>query len=745
MKCMCGLFSAVLLLLLLSGCNTAKAPVFQLDSIGTYKDIPGIVENEIDEIEELRKQRSNYTYGALLSTEAYELTDGSIAGFTNEFCGLLSELFEMNFIIDLYSDWDVLMDDFESGKLDFTGELTETEERRNKGYSMTSSIAERMLRVFTRVDSEIKVESDLNGLKVGFLTDSATAESIFETYHLSFICVDADNYESAAKMIESGEIAAFIDEAVADPVFDKDEYGFIRSQIFFPMVHAPVSMASANPELSPIITVVNKYIDAGGLDRLYKLYKDGDFEYAKYKLDKSFTTEEKAYIDDLKSRGAAVAVAYENDNYPINFYNEKDGAFEGIAVDVLAEINRLTGIKFEPAVSKDVTWAEIYEKLSADEVQMVAQLLFSEARSDHFLWSSVPYAQSYYALMSKSDFPNLEAYQVKRATVGLMKESGKIDVFYELFPDHEQVKEYDTQYECLDALERGEIDLLMASEYMLLTQINYREKSGFKINIKLDASLDSHFGFSKNAAVLCSIIDKAQQYIKTNIIEISWTGRNFDYSKRLAEERTRSLTIFIVVMLIVLAVTVFMLFKNIKLSKKMKEMAQNDALTGIYNRRYFMELSSFQLARSVRTNIDCFIIIFDLDHFKSVNDKYGHQAGDQVLREVSRRVKNTIRPYDIFGRYGGEEFILLISDIVETNKENVINAAERARQEICKKPVIFEDIEIPVSASFGVAYAAPINDLNIATKYADEALYKAKETGRNRVVFYEQERNKHEK
>jgi diguanylate cyclase (GGDEF)-like protein len=146
-----------------------------------------------------------------------------------------------------------------------------------------------------------------------------------------------------------------------------------------------------------------------------------------------------------------------------------------------------------------------------------------------------------------------------------------------------------------------------------------------------------------------------------------------------------------------------------------------------------MELSLIQIERSQRIKTESFVIIFDLDLFKHVNDNYGHLAGDQVLREIARRVKHAIRPYDLFGRYGGEEFIILVAD---TDKENVINLAERLRLDICETPVEFDELEISISASFGISYATPINDMGKATKCADEALYSAKNKGRNRVVFH---------
>jgi diguanylate cyclase (GGDEF)-like protein len=713
-----------------TGYGAAPDAALPLVSIKTYKAIPGVTAEEIAAIEALKSRRSSLSYGAVLATEAFALPDGTHAGFTIKFCALLSELFGIPFVPKMHT-WHVLLERLRSRSLDFTGELTPTEERM-RTYRMSYPIAERLLRIFTRTDSrKMQTEVDIAGRKIGFLEHSVTAQSIKNIYPVSFQSVAVGDYRTAARMIIRGEIDAFIGEAVAAPAFD--EYALIRSSLFLPMVHEPVSMATANPELTSIISVLNKYIAAGGVDRLYALYKEGDFEYARYALHKSFTREEKAYLDDLRQRGAAVPVAFEHDNYPVSFYNEKEKEFQGIALDVLAEIHKLTGIRFEAATTKDAIWSEILEKMHTGKIHMVAQLLYSAARRDHFLWSAVPYSRSYYAIISKSEYPNLASYQVVRANVGVMRQSGHADIYREIFPNNDNLKEYDTLEACLDALERGEVDLLMASEHMLLTQNNYREKSGFKINLKLNAPMDSHFGFHKNEKILCSIIDKAQQYVQTDAIETDWTGRVFDYSKKLTEERAFFLTGFVGVLLLILFATVVLLIRDERLNKRLEAMANSDALTGIFNRRCFMELGIIQIERSVRMHSECFIIIFDLDHFKAVNDHYGHLAGDEVLRETVQRVKKAIRTYDLFGRYGGEEFILLVPDV---DKPNVLNVAERIRQSVCKAPVEFEGKEIPISASFGIAYAAPINDMGTATKYADEALYRAKEGGRNRVVFY---------
>jgi len=163
-------------------------------------------------------------------------------------------------------------------------------------------------------------------------------------------------------------------------------------------------------------------------------------------------------------------------------------------------------------------------------------------------------------------------------------------------------------------------------------------------------------------------------------------------------------------------------------------MAKCDPLTGIFNRRHFMESTKIDVERIQRTNNeDCFVIIFDIDRFKNVNDIHGHIIGDNVLIEIASRIKTIIRPYDIFARFGGEEFIIYLSGI---NKSSIIDMAERLRLSICDKKFVYEGVSLSCSASFGIAQVSDY-DINNAILLADKALYKAKDAGRNKVVFWE--------
>jgi len=183
------------------------------------------------------------------------------------------------------------------------------------------------------------------------------------------------------------------------------------------------------------------------------------------------------------------------------------------------------------------------------------------------------------------------------------------------------------------------------------------------------------------------------------------------------------------------AAAVMQNYKNLKVVKdRLEALSIADPLTGIYNRRYFMETVALQMERIIRQKSKSFIIVLDLDYFKAINDKFGHQTGDMVLKETANRVAAMLRPYDIFARYGGEEFIIFVSD---TDKESAMGLAERIRHDIAKNQILINDSKINITSSFGIAPAAPINRLEEAISLADKALYIAKDEGRNRVVFYD--------
>jgi diguanylate cyclase (GGDEF)-like protein len=173
---------------------------------------------------------------------------------------------------------------------------------------------------------------------------------------------------------------------------------------------------------------------------------------------------------------------------------------------------------------------------------------------------------------------------------------------------------------------------------------------------------------------------------------------------------------------------------SVNFMKKLENAAYTDALTGIYNRKHFLELADVDIKRAIRLNHPVYTAILDFDLFKNINDTYGHIAGDMVLKSGAETIRRTIRPYDLFGRYGGEEFIFLFTDVDETEAYNM---AERIRENIEHSVINYDGKEIRITCSIGLARFLETDTLENFTKKADEALYVAKKSGRNQVKIYD--------
>jgi diguanylate cyclase (GGDEF)-like protein len=160
--------------------------------------------------------------------------------------------------------------------------------------------------------------------------------------------------------------------------------------------------------------------------------------------------------------------------------------------------------------------------------------------------------------------------------------------------------------------------------------------------------------------------------------------------------------------------------------------ARTDYLTGLFNRRHFIELADHELARSVRYQRPLSLLMIDLDRFKAVNDTWGHSAGDTVLQEISRLIRDEVRDVDIIGRMGGEEFSALL---VETEAEQAALVAQRLCGAVADAVIVSpQDVPLQVTISLGLTSlkGREINFERLLHE-ADMALYRAKQAGRNRV------------
>jgi len=175
-----------------------------------------------------------------------------------------------------------------------------------------------------------------------------------------------------------------------------------------------------------------------------------------------------------------------------------------------------------------------------------------------------------------------------------------------------------------------------------------------------------------------------------------------------------------------------------KSEARFRYMAEHDSLTGVYNRRSFYDMAVMDIERARKEGQPCVLVMFDIDHFKNFNDTYGHLEGDAALRHVTQAAKAQLREQDLFGRYGGEEFILLLPNL---ERKQGAAVAERVRAAVASTPVKTAVSPVTVTVSIGVVAVPPqsadeprVDYLEKLLSHADTALYEAKGAGRNRVV-----------
>ena len=560
-------FIAIFLTVIFFGCEN-KAQVQPADTIlyTSYREIPGVTQDEIDAIEALREQTEYFIYGMCPSTEAFYGINNKIHGYTTLFSYWLTELFGIQFKPALY-EWGALLAGLKSGEIDFSGELTATDERR-KIYYMTDAIAGRPVKSFRLKNSQSLVEiAKSRPVRYVFLGGTTTVDDVTAILQGEYRIILVYGYDTAYKKLKNGEADVFVNEGTAEAAFDK--YGDVITEDFLPLIYSPVSMSTQNPKLAPIISVMQKALQVGGMRYCSELYRRGYREYIKHKLSTQFSIEERDYI----ATHPVVLFAAEYENYPMSFYNMRDQEWQGIVFDVLRAIEELTGISFIVANGPQAEWPELLQMLNNGEVSLVSELIRTPEREGHYLWPTTILLTDHYALISKAEHRNIKINEIISVKVGLPRNTAYAERFQSWFPYHTNTVVYEGSDIAFAALARGEIDMVMSSQYKLLALTNFQEQTGYKANLLFKHFVESTFGFNINEAVLCSIFNKALTIVDTEGIAGQWTRKTYDYRVKLAHSLIPWITGVTALLFMLLFVLVIHL-KNRNEGKRLDKLVQ---------------------------------------------------------------------------------------------------------------------------------------------------------------------------
>lgn len=437
-----------------------------------------------------------------------------------------------------------------------------------------------------------------------------------------------------------------------------------------------------------------------------------------------------------------IRVAIDPDWYPLEFVDE-NGRFGGISADYLALLEARLGIRFEPAT--DLTWMRAMELLRARELDMFSMAAQTPERSTYALFTE-PYIRSPMVIVTTDQVDYIgDPTRLLGHDIAVVQGYASHEWLSTHHPEL-RLRPVAGTRQGLEQVATGEVYALVDNLAAVSFLIKQQGLSNLKISGQLPIAYDLAMAARNDWPLLRSILQKGLESIsqdEKNAIYDKWI--RLQYETRLDLGRIAPYFLGLVVILLLVSFDALR-FRRLHLrlgqsnaqlkeaeerlinqNRELERLSITDTLTGACNRLHLDAVLGELQARAQRYGRPVSIILFDLDHFKQINDRHGHPIGDEVLRRFADLVRRTIRDTDIFGRWGGEEFMLVCP---ETGLADTVRLAERIRQ-------AYSELELPSgrqTLSAGVAEWRTGQSVEAWIDLCDQRLYQAKSQGRNRVV-----------
>jgi signal transduction histidine kinase/DNA-binding NarL/FixJ family response regulator/HPt (histidine-containing phosphotransfer) domain-containing protein len=567
------LFPALISLMAMFFSVTAQAGDVGDAPYASFRDIPGITKEEIQAVEKTLAGRKSFIYGVLESSECFYRSDGSPDGYAVLFTQWLSKLFGVPFELKSYS-WRDLAAGIRSGAMDFTNDFT-PDGAHAQDFLMSKPFVERPIKFVARSSGIPSTETAPHGsLRVAFLRGS-TAQSLviphLRKQHGDKLVVSLlDGRKKVADMLLREEIDMFITDSTWADIFVGRPGLAVGA--FHPLLFKRISLATAKPELAPVIDVINRIFSGKALAYVHDLHRRGEIRFYRKVFLNSLNKSERDYYERNLRAGLPVPIGASPTNYPVEFYNENETRWDGVAFDILAEISEITGLTFRPVELAKDNWPLLLKMLKSDDpnVPMVLDMAYNEIREQDFLLADQPYLKDYYALVSLNPLKNLSHDEVLSHSVGLLQDSAYAYVFQQWFPSHANTIQFGAQHDEFKALEEGKIDLLMLSQFHFSYLTNFLKRTDFKINMVFEEPLYTGFGFNKNQRELRGIISKAQALVDTQSIVRRWEYSIFDFRGEDARTRAIFLGSTCVFMLLVIVLLTLLLIQRRREGKRLR-------------------------------------------------------------------------------------------------------------------------------------------------------------------------------
>lgn len=655
--------------------------------------------------------------------------NGTPKGYSIDYMDLVAKKIGIKIQYISGPSWSEFLEMMKNGSLDVMINIASTKERRSYLRFTEPYFITRTALFVLNSNNTISDLDDLAGKKIGFTKGFFFGEFIRESYPDIEIVTFGSTLESLIG-VEKGLVDAAIEVPVVGKKLLRDaklssvkQGGVVTDPRFITTFY--IATRKDNPMLNDII---QKGMDAISPEEELFIRK-------KWRIDERNTPlisqDEAAYLSKL----TALNVCVNPDRLPLEAVNI-DGTLTGISSEFVELLSKRMNIPFNIVPTQN--WNETLKLAKKGGCDLLPMITKTKERQEYLSFSA-PWLSTPLVIATRQDqiyISNIK--QVTDQKFGVVKGLASYEILSAAHPNLTLVK-VESIRDGLKKVEDGTLFGLIGTIPAISRAIQADSLTKVKISGDVGLNLDFAVGVPKEKKKLLGIVDKSLDTIDnvpiTNIynrwLSVEYIDR-FDYTR------------FWQVLAGFLVITCYLLYRYRRgvqvtaelrqahsevesINLKLIEQARTDTLTQMANRLKIDEELYLELSRFKRTHESFSVILLDIDNFKKVNDNYGHPVGDQVLKSIADILKQNTRSYDLAGRWGGEEFLVICP---ATRREGVVSLAEHLRLAIMNGI----NQKLPAqTASFGVATVQDRDSVNDLIRRADEAMYRAKEGGRNRV------------
>ena len=655
--------------------------------------------------------------------------DGSISGIDADILNIINKVTGANFQLEA-GNWVEMQERAKAGLIDGLSTGAVHEER--KGYLNFSDPyagIQKMLLVPLGNPKNIKSNDDLKGKVIAIHKGNMVDEKLAKALGGSRI-IELETIKEMIEAVVHNEADATFGNGAT--MYFAHKLGLPYLQIAYPLGKElklvfgvrkdwPEAVRILNKGLTSIpdyekVLIRNKWLSGGGLPD----------STAKKIL---FNDEEQKFLNGIDS----ITICVDPSWMPYERI-DKNGEYVGLIADYMKLLSERVGKEFR-LVPTD-SWGQTLSFARERKCDIIPSLISTPKRRK-FLNFTSSYLSFPLVLATSRDKLFIESFEtVADQTFTVVKNYAAIELLQKKYPNI-KIIEVESALVGLEKVHEegvfGYIDTVSTISY----QIQQNGLFDVKISGQLDMSYDLAIGVRNDEPQLLSILNKGIASFSVNErqdLHNSWItvhyDKGIDYS--LLWKILAGLSVFPLLLLYRYYIVSRYNKKLILMNSKLDALYKTDRLTGVFNRHMLDGEMERELARAVRYDSPFSVIILDIDHFKKVNDIYGHHVGDTVLVAISSLLSGNVRETDVVGRWGGEEFLIICP---EATIEGATRLAEKLRLKV--EGFKFEPVKYAVTASFGVASFVKGESSEELIKRADRALYKAKEISRNCVVIAE--------